>query len=242
MIHYANWVSLGDKAKAKTAMGWLDAAIIVSSLTWWNIFSESFPAMTIPLNLLFLGAWYFIGARPQIHHINSDLKGRYLSRSWAKPLAASICFLLVLVSFVESPMDFASKLHDLPVEEAMNEAKSYVVGTWTYTATDYQFFVNEPLGLAKVNGWLKWVVNADGTMQMFRARPQHDNWGEGDKTTWTIKTGKYNNTGNRYYELAPKSLEFYQHIVITRDGRLEYKIDANHAVTLERGDRFPFSK
>jgi hypothetical protein len=128
---------------------------------------------------------------------------------------------------------------------SLDDAKRLLVGTWTYT------------GQAMNNGvvayWDKWVIKDDGTMDHYRASAVDDNWGTPEKETYKTITGKYSDTGERYYGIITLGSEGQEtrdfSAVIRPDGSLIQSMIGDltkgiPACTLrfERGDKNPFSK
>ena len=80
---------------------------------------------------------------------------------------------------------------NLSKEEAMAAARKFMVGTWTCTGTK--------LTIGSSTMWIKWVIKEDGTMEDYAAEAAGDDWGVPKIHQWDIKTGKYTDTGERYY-------------------------------------------
>lgn len=257
-IHYLNWSVLKDEAKTASALKWLYAAVVVSSLTVLNVISGTDSEAALPLNLGFLGAWYFLSAKTQITHVKERLDSRYDRRSWLKPLGIALGCLIALISAGDSvspspataSRQTAAHIYQLSGEDALEAARKHMVGTWTYTGPNYPMLRRDPYSsnLRQTPGWFKWVVNPDGTMLKFKALPTADDWGQGVKVNWDVSTGKFNNTGRRYFQFNPGSIDildnpvFREAILISLDGTLEFRLDNDSTIIVERGDKFPFSK
>ena len=82
---------------------------------------------------------------------------------------------------------------------------------------------------------------------MYIAEPTADDWGKPYETgTWRITTGKYANTGQRYYAIEFKSSEksflfgdFPTYVAPFINSK---KLSSDVYNYLEKGDKFPFSK
>lgn len=253
-LHYLNWRSLGDEKKATVALNWLYVAAGVEIWVLWNVFTGINTDAPFLTNLVFLVSWYFFSAKVQINHVRDSLNGRFERRSWLNPLGtASACvFLLFQAATYVTPGTFTGfetpRMYALSGDEALKEARNFMIGTWTYTGPDFNLKNLIPQNSANgpgVNIWMKWVVNEDGTVVKYKAPASSDAWGLGKKASWEVKTGKFVNTGLRYYQFCSENtdkIDELSNVVITRDGKLEYRLENNFAITMERGDKFPFSK
>jgi hypothetical protein len=116
---------------------------------------------------------------------------------------------------------------------SIEKAQKYVIGTWVYA---------EPLDPQNqyVNWWQKWVVKEGGVMDVYIAEPASDSWKKPESVRYNIITGKYQDTGERYYAIQVTGTA--QFAVIRPDGTLQYSIMGNGAVPMRRGDHNPFSK
>jgi len=123
------------------------------------------------------------------------------------------------------------RIYALSGDAALEEARQFMIGTWTYTGSKQRFG-----GPAL---WNKWVVKADGTMERYTAPATNDSWGSPEVVQWEIRTDKYSDTGERYYAFHIKGHE--TQAVITRDGKVEYRLP-DWTIIMEKGDKFPFSK
>lgn len=101
--------------------------------------------------------------------------------------------------------------------------------------------------------WKKYVINADGTYIQYYAMASSDNWGEPfESGTWVARTDKYSNSGERFFSLElndKPSLQRFQgrglqYAIFLSSTKLQYRgtAEANVAIGLEKGDKFPFSK
>lgn len=124
----------------------------------------------------------------------------------------------------------AKDIYDKSGEEAIAEARRFMVGTWIYTGQEVQ-----EMGSI----WIKWVIKEDGTMEDYWAEPIADGWGEPRIQEWEIVTAKYSNTGKRYYALQIKGQVV--RALIGSDGDVQYRLGET-SLPLKRGDAFPFSK
>lgn len=110
---------------------------------------------------------------------------------------------------------------------SIEEAQRYVLGVWTDS--------DRPAN----PWWTKWVVRPDGIIDVYEARATADNWGEKkDPIRYKMITGKYDNTGHRYYAIEEQATQGITYI-INPDGTLRVGLSERF---LTKGDRFPFSK
>ena len=82
-------------------------------------------------------------------------------------------------------------------------------------------------------------------MDHYTAHPIDDNWGEPETRQWDILTDKYGDTGQRYYAFHIKGDGWFtEGRAIISDGSVKYymTLKAQDGLTMERGDKFPFSK
>lgn len=154
----------------------------------------------------------------------------------------------------------AQTIFQLTGEEALQAARKFMVGTWTYTGSNYTFLALEGgeltggrgLRTKQTHGWIKWVVRDDGTMLKYRAPVVADDWGTPETAKWSITTGKFQNTGERYYRFMSETEdESYQDsleklsdsvVLINANGTLEYRVYSDLTILMKRGDKMPFSK
>ncbi len=127
----------------------------------------------------------------------------------------------------------ANSIYSLSGEEALVQAREFMVGTWTYAKADF------PL-------WVKWVVREDGTMDAYEAHPIDDNWGSPKTCHWEILSDKYGDTGQRYYAFHVKGDNWLAEgrAIISDGDQIQWHPQMNGRLVLamERGDKFPFSK
>jgi len=119
----------------------------------------------------------------------------------------------------------------------VEEAKQFVLGTWTYTGQQLK-----DLGDTY---WEKWVIKPDGTLDEYRAAAKGDDWGTPSLSTYEVVTGKFSDTGRRYFGITVHGLRY----VITDDGALLVTVPSSTLVhtdgfvlRYERGDKNPFSR
>ncbi len=115
-----------------------------------------------------------------------------------------------------------------------DEARRAFIGVWTYTQP-----INQSIDAFPFE-WIKLVISADGTMVSHFAKPVDDNWGTGEKTNYKIITGKYADTGERWFGIHDGK-------TVIRYTYMNGKLFAQHISyktmgVLERGDKNPFSK
>ncbi len=121
-----------------------------------------------------------------------------------------------------------------PVSITSQEAaRQAAVGIWTNS---------EPLNsvLQMMVAWNKFELREDGSGDYYRAMPTDDDWGESEACSWEIISGKYTNTGKRYYGirvgLSKRTLLFIDSQTI------EYRdVDGSLLTILHKGASFPFS-
>ena len=188
---------------------------------------------------------------------------RSMKRRFRKILLASTLALLGATGCDLPPerpsgVPSAEAIYVLEGDAALAAARSFVIGTWTYTGVTEDG-----------NFWLKWVIKDDWTMEYYAALPTANDWGAPIIYRWSIVTEKYINTGKCYYAIQindklkddtkhpdPMVCLFGVARALHRLGTLspergiiksgifsdsiEYRLDK--ALVLERGNKFPFSK
>lgn len=134
---------------------------------------------------------------------------------------------------------------------SIEQAKKHAPGIWTYTGQDalgmWTYTKAGPI-------WTKYVVEDNGFYRMYRAVPIADDWGEKPQKTgtWRATTGKYADTGQRYYAIefkpSEKGFGFSTHKAIFINSKkfmvLWFGMTSGSDVWIyyEKGDKFPFSK
>lgn len=217
-------------------------------------------------------------ALAQIPSLQSPPQGRNELRSWWKVLGVAFACCVLFSNLFQlvfqqgrpdaktsavkplvpaPPMSSASEIFKATGSEALKLAEKHVVGTWIYSGTDYRISV--PVGFQTFERfrWIKWVINEDGTALQYMVSPDSDGWGEPTESRWSVGTGKYADTGERFYHLIFNpgdkiAMDIDQlegrRIVIKSDGTLLYRYygkdpnDTSHIVIMTKGDLFPFSK
>lgn len=129
------------------------------------------------------------------------------------------------------PRGGAERIYQLSGDAAISEARKLMVGTWTYTGSELK-----ALGRSL---WLRWVINEDGTMDEYLAAASDDDWKQPTKCQWEIITGKYSDTGKRYYAFHIKGNA--TQAIIGRNGDVIYGLGDDYLM-MKKGDKFPFSK
>ena len=132
---------------------------------------------------------------------------------------------------------------------SLDDAKMHAVGIWSFTEP----LDSQTVGLIsngtmrKVDGgWEKLAVKSDGTCEAYGAVPIDDNWGApAYKCKWSPLTGKYSNTGARWYGFALKPLT--QDFVLNTTFIFEDDGNVRSTSLIEprlfkKGDASPFSK
>lgn len=157
----------------------------------------------------------------------------------------------------KAPQPSASDIFNASGDDAQKLAEKFIVGTWTYSGTNYYFEEQVGYTTQKRFCWIKWVINEDGTALRYLVTPDSDNWGNPSKARWQIGTGKYSDTGKRFYQLyfdpaddkeLVMDLLKERKVFIQPNGTLLYQYDGrkpnnmSHIVTMTKGDEFPFSK
>lgn len=111
-------------------------------------------------------------------------------------------------------------------------AQKFLIGTWTYT---------EPLNQENyIVQWEKWVIRPGGMVDIYSARPSDDDWGQPRQQPYEMITGKYNDTGKRFYGIRIKD-QVVRAIILDND-LLAFTISDSRPVPMRRGDKNPFSK
>ncbi|MGA2623696.1 MAG: hypothetical protein ABSF91_07580 [Bacteroidota bacterium] len=134
-----------------------------------------------------------------------------------KGTGALLFLTVVSISFTLSSCGYGS----INSEE---EARKASIGTWTYTESNAE------------NVWWKLVIKSDGTFEKYLALPSDDNWGTPETGTWEITTGKFPDTGHRYYAVH---LQHSIECVLYNSNMMTL---GHGDAFLTKGDQFPFSK
>lgn len=228
---WLNYQTLGEKVKAKKALIWL--AVGLALFVFGSHESGSGMAFTVMFVIgwfLFLIAWYFRCARPQASLVRERFGNSYRHKGWLTPLVIA-GLLGGIAKFVLSPAPSADSIYGSHGQAALDAARTFMLGTWTYTGTKYQ--------ITDGSIWIKWVINPDGTILDYTAHASDDNWGKPEKGKWHVITGKYSDSGERYYGLQIN--DDVTEATIGRDGEVQYRLP-DCTLTMERGDKRPFSK
>ncbi len=225
--------------------------------------------------LIFFLVWYLVAAMPHEKFVKKTYGKNYVRGSWGAPLAGCISMVVIVVVFmsmdvlslvpsrvplggeilrdltpnIPTTRELVEKVSGVPGwasadqifeksgDEALEEARKFMVGTWNFS---------EPVGTAaKGWHWYKFVVNADGTLLFYMVTPAADDWGKAESLKWEMGTGKFGNTGERYYVLTIVNTdEGYRplQVFISRDGPVALSYSAKAPLPLSKGDAFPFSK
>ena len=108
-----------------------------------------------------------------------------------------------------------------------------MIGVWTYTQAI-------PSGDVFPFEWVKWDIRPNGKMVAYYARPVDDDWGKGEEFDYEVVTGKYTDTGERYFGIRPKSQAisalYHQGALVLR--HISYATGG----AMQRGEKNPFSK
>lgn len=281
-IHFLNWKAIGDQKMLSAAVNWLVVALGLTVWAIGSMIFDPASNDATGCLILFLFIWYFLGGRKQINYVQEKLSGRYNRRSWRTPIAACLLigYLLAQAISITSTLPRTAapnKSTDIPIntmknlassgeetihaadifkasgDESLRLAEKYVIGTWTYSGTNYRF--SEQVGFTTYDRylWIKWVIKEDGTVLQYKIQPDADNWGEPTESRWSISTGKFSDTGTRFYRLFlepadDRELVTVRRIYIQPDGTLLYNYnerqpsDKQNIVFMTKGDSFPFSK
>lgn len=118
--------------------------------------------------------------------------------------------------------------------ENLDDARKLAVDTWTCS----------PPG----DIWIKLVITKDGRFVEYDAHPTNDNWGRpAGKGRWKVRTGKYSDTGKRYYSITFSSEDYpitsmLDDAVLVNTDQIYFPVGNAKGYLLQRGDNFPFSK
>lgn len=110
---------------------------------------------------------------------------------------------------------------------SLEDVARYAPGTWT----GYWSIVG-------VGSWHKLVLNSDGTGEQSYGLATADNWSPSYKTNWEPTTGKYLDTGKRWYGITEGDDSY----IFLDSDTLELVVYQGTSLVLKRGDEFPFSK
>ncbi len=113
--------------------------------------------------------------------------------------------------------------------------------------------------------WIKQVIKKDGTGEFYITRATDNNWGIPSPLNWAAQSGKYSDTGQRWYGLAITGVKFPESafhefgargylmddllklsvvdfVVVMEDSTSYSPRSPSFEGTYKRGDIFPFSK
>lgn len=93
IIHFLNWHALGEKARARNALVWAGASLLLFG--GMEILIEAEGAKKFITFLVLLG-WYFVSGRKQSVLLVDMLDNRYARRDWIIPLIIMIVLLAIL--------------------------------------------------------------------------------------------------------------------------------------------------
>jgi hypothetical protein len=143
--------------------------------------------------------------------------------------------LALVIGIVSAPFYYyhlTEKQGAIEDPTSIESAKEKIIGIWTYT---------DPVD---VNGqhfpfwWEKLDIRNDGTLTIWTASPTDDNWGDGETRSYEAVTGKYSDTGKRWFGLKIKDT---YHSIIYSNGYLVLHSGQDIAL-MQRGDKNPFSQ
>ena len=156
---------------------------------------------------------------------------------WQPIIVGMLCLLLLVGGYLI--FRHLSKAPKIPQSSLLRkistieEARSFVVGTWTYIGND------SPAATGQAALWEKFVIKPDGSIDMYSALSGDKDWGTPTTESYRIVTGRVAGTGARVFGIQVANYDMK--IVITARGTLR-ETTADRDVELFRGDRNPFSK
>lgn len=262
VLLHLNAKALGREKEANSLGLWIlisavvhIGAIVAVQFTGENLFRFA------GIGLLIL--WYFAAARRQETFVKQTYGDAYPRKPWGVPIVGGVVGILALGLFVGNISGFGgggpseaetqepsligsllagdstpdiSSVYDASEEEAVEAARRYMEDIWTFTAIDNH-------GNSQ---WFKFEIKQGGELLFYSAAAVDDDWGTAEHFTWDIKTGKFSDSGRRYYEVKIGGeahwLVSAMRILIERDGRVSLRVDTDEPRELKRGDSFPFSK
>ena len=156
--------------------------------------------------------------------MNSVRITRFMEGGWAPTLIG----LLITVLFGSGCEGSQPRMLN-----SIDDARKLAVGTWIFSKPG--------------DTWIKLVISQDGRFTEYDAQPIDEDWGKPDaQGTWDVSTGKYPNTGQRYYVIKFSTQAFS--VAGMFDGAVFRTVDEielfgeGRGYTLLRGDRNPFSR
>lgn len=88
--------------------------------------------------------------------------------------------------------------------------------------------------------WIKWKINADGSMIECKAYPFDDDWRDCKERKTEFVTGKYTNTGTRWFGIK---VDLIYGVYQAKSDTIEIQAPGvSGKATMRRGDWSPFSK
>lgn len=141
-----------------------------------------------------------------------------------------VCLILVGIGSLFPKKDDAEPTQSQPAPLAQKapsnetEAKKALIGTWIYIG---------------VGDWEKWILKADGTSEMYFSSAAYEDWNVRNQSPqWKVKTGRYQDTGEKYYgvDIGPGCST-----VLLDNGRLRSTIAGRESILVKNG-KDPFKK
>lgn len=258
---FLNARALGREKEAHEHLGWALAAVVVhiGAIVAGRIDHDS---MFKYAGLVLLVVWYYSVASKQVALVKEAYGKSYPRKAWKQPIVGGMVGVVALGLILGNFHGFLdadsrrgagkssllgsllpggsapsiSSVYEKSGEEAVEAAAHYVEDVWTFTEVDD----------SGSSHWFKFEIKSGGELVFYTAEAIDDDWGDPNPLSWEIISGKFSDSGKRFYEVKMRGNSHWlvgaMRILIERDGRLTLRIDTDEPRTLKRGDAFPFSQ
>jgi len=184
-------------------------------------------------------------------------------KSWKEFLLIfTLVFFYSCRPFSDTPFKHKSKKYKTLPVTTIEDAEKYAIGVWTFTEP---IIDDSPLfGVWRGVLWHRFDFKEGGVGEYQRALPTDDDWGAIEKIKWKIATGKYVDTGKRYFKIvvvpavprtppqaglfsqADHLLNFINYLIFVNSRSMYFREDSVAAfgklTFFTKRDVFPFSK
>jgi hypothetical protein len=106
-LHMLNWRALDEPRRAESARRWFYASVVLLVLYFLGfsfLYSFADTGLFQAVGLVFLVAWYFASARPQVKYVQTKYGKTYERRHWGTPLLCAfgglLAYWFVLGAFI----------------------------------------------------------------------------------------------------------------------------------------------
>lgn len=141
---------------------------------------------------------------------------------------------LIAISILFASLFVYIKYQNNKPVSSEEDALEQMLGIWTYTDPI------DPQANKFPFQWVKWEIKPNKTVVVYNAHPIDNDWGAGKECSYKIETGKYSDTGERWYGIRPCG---YSDIGVYLEGKIVLRSNGYETGGLMyKGDKFPFKK